>query len=156
MVLQGHGSRSVSLLSSINHCTWFVYLAPYGKIKFFPDQEKTCQILSYHIVWNGQLYCQKVNFISYHKTGVSYLHVLFHTCKCHFIPHRYYFIPTHVISYLQQPVSYAKILFHICVRILCACNVSYLNMSFHTFDNLFHSGVHLLYRASPYSAWAVL
>ena len=119
-------------------------------------RKKHAKFLSYHIVWNGQLYCQKVNFISYHKTGVSYLHVLFHTCKCHFIPHRYYFIPTHVISYLQQPVSYAKILFHICVRILCACNVSYLNMSLHTFDNLFHSGVHLLYRASPYSAWAVL
>ena len=107
-----------------------MYLAPCSSGKNMPK---------FHTIWYEMDNCQRVNFISYHKIGVSYLHVLFHTYKCHFIPHRYYFIPTHVISYLQQPVSYAKILFHICVRILCACNVSYLNMSFHTCNNLLHT-----------------
>jgi hypothetical protein len=60
----------------------------------------------FHTIWYEMGNCQKVKFISYHKIGVSYLKILFHTYKCHFIHHEYYFIPTHVISYLQQPVSY--------------------------------------------------
>ena len=87
-----------------------MYLAPCSSGKNMPK---------FHTTWYEMDNCQKVNFISYHKIGVSYLHVLFHTYKCHFIPHRYYFIPTHVISYLQQPVSYEDIVSYLRKNFVC-------------------------------------
>ncbi len=100
---------------------------------------------SYRIVCNHTL--SKNGIISYQKIDISYPYYLIPT------------IVTHVISYLRQSVSYVQVLIiHTCtchyILVLfhtktchftpaTTCfirirNVSYVQVLFHTFENLFH------------------